>query len=409
MSGVAGADQEPRLPRWERALLLAGKALGAAVVLAMFLHQPGLQHYQPANLLDMVHGTASRPFVERMLVPSLVRGGMLLLPEAAAEWLKAAGSRHPVAEVLTFFDRIPPRAFGELLLACLLMYAALLGFLWALEALCRSLYRTSERFVRMVPLLALALLPVMFCYTSYLYDFPVLFLFTLGLVLIHRRRWGPYLALFAVSCINKETTILLTLICALVLWTSRSSRSPSPSPPSPSPSSPSSSSPSSSISPRRSIMLLLVQVVIFVAVKLATSLIFKRNPGGSVEYHLLDHNIYLLHSYPVGTVMGYLAIFLLVAYRWQEKPLFLKQVLTILPILLVLTLFLGFLDELRDYYEVFPALVLLIAHTIARLLGVPLELRPAPPACHGDRRMPAVAADRAQPPCPAPRADGRAS
>jgi hypothetical protein len=41
--------------------------------------------------------------------------------------------------------------------------------------------------------------------------------------------------------------------------------------------------------------------------------------------------------------------------------------------LLGLTLFLGFIDEWRDYFEVYPVLVLLAAHTVGRLFGSPMR------------------------------------
>jgi hypothetical protein len=36
----------------------------------------------------------------------------------------------------------------------------------------------------------------------------------------------------------------------------------------------------------------------------------------------------------------------------------------------------GYFDELRDYYEAWPAIVLLAAPTVARLMGVELRARP---------------------------------
>jgi len=38
--------------------------------------------------------------------------------------------------------------------------------------------------------------------------------------------------------------------------------------------------------------------------------------------------------------------------------------------LFVLTLFLGYLDELRDYYELFPVVTILIFHSIAEILNI---------------------------------------
>ena len=42
--------------------------------------------------------------------------------------------------------------------------------------------------------------------------------------------------------------------------------------------------------------------------------------------------------------------------------------------LLILTLLIRYLDELRDYYEVYPIVIIFIAHGIARILDVNFKL-----------------------------------
>ena len=42
--------------------------------------------------------------------------------------------------------------------------------------------------------------------------------------------------------------------------------------------------------------------------------------------------------------------------------------------LVLLTLFLGYLDELRDYYEVYPALLLLIAYSVVKIFSVDISI-----------------------------------
>ena len=82
----------------------------------------------------------------------------------------------------------------------------------------------------------------------------------------------------------------------------------------------------------------------------------------------------LLTGYNLTLAFTLLGLIILVYYKWQEKPQFLKITLWMLVPLLVLTLCLGYLDELRDYYEVYPAVIILISHSIARVLGIKLEV-----------------------------------
>ena len=60
---------------------------------------------------------------------------------------------------------------------------------------------------------------------SYIYDFPTLALFTLGLTLLAQWKMVWFLLIFMFGCVNKETIVLLTLIymleCAQYLQLSR--------------------------------------------------------------------------------------------------------------------------------------------------------------------------------------------
>src|SRR6185295_14605673 len=142
------------------------------LVLAIFLHSPGLNHYAPSSFGKMVYGTAHRPFVYRALAPALVRASMAVMPKATRASLVAAAKAKPVSAALTFCDKIPAHLFPELLVAIAIMYAALLGFGAALRDLFSTLFRAPDGVRDKVPIFALWLLPPFFCYTSFIYDFP---------------------------------------------------------------------------------------------------------------------------------------------------------------------------------------------------------------------------------------------
>ena len=110
------------------------------------------------------------------------------------------------------------------------------------------------------------------------------------------------------------------------------------------------------------------------AVKILLFILFKDNPGRFVEFHLIDRNYLLFNGYSLVTFVALVIISFSVFSKWQEKPKFLKDALWIAIPLLILTLFLGFFDELRDYYEAFPVVVLLISFNFARILDVKISV-----------------------------------
>jgi uncharacterized membrane protein YeiB len=85
----------------------------------------------------------------------------------------------------------------------------------------------------------------------------------------------------------------------------------------------------------------------------------------------------LLTGYDITLAFAVLGLIMLVYYKWQEKPLFIKTTLWALVPLLLLTLFFGYLDELRDYYEIYPTVIILISHSIAAVMGLEFSVKTA--------------------------------
>ena len=143
---------------------------------------------------------------------------------------------------------------------------------------------------------------------------------------------------FILGCLNKETAILLTLLYA-VHYRQRMDKAEFKK-------------------------LLLLQVFIFLFIKSMLTVIFIHNPGTVVEFHLFDHNLQLLGLYPAKTIalwMGIAAVVMtLLFHHWSDKPQFLRDGIWIcIPLVCCILLF-GFVDELRDYYEIYPIIILLV-------------------------------------------------
>lgn len=313
--------------------------------LGAFLQYHSLNSLHLARFMDMINGTAHRPYVERVLLPGTIRAITALTPAPVREAFNHAAARPAFIRDWCDAQGWERDHLFEYAVAVALIYACIWGFLFALAGLARAVYQAPPAFTHGVCLAALPLLPAFMKYTNYIYDPATLFLFTLGLALLARRRWRAYFIVYTLACLNKETTILL----ALVFWLVRT-REGMPE-------------------QRRARHMLAAQVAISIAIKGALAFIFRHNPGGVVEHHLA-HNLELFTAPGLPLWLAFWGgVALLIGYRWSRKPLFLRRGLLILVPLLALTFFLGQIDELRDYYEAFPIALLMAAHTCATLMG----------------------------------------
>lgn len=97
---------------------------------------------------------------------------------------------------------------------------------------------------------------------------------------------------------------------------------------------------------------------------------FYNNPGTFVEFHLFDHNLRLIKNYNLNDLVTFIVCILLIFYGWKDRDLFLKISFAMIIPLLFLALFLGYLDELRGYYEVLPVITIFVYVNILKFLGV---------------------------------------
>lgn len=325
---------------WSIISLLSG------YVLIAFIKLPGINGYERAMFPEMIYGTAWKPFVYRTLLPTTVRVISEAVPDNIHISLTDLMENNSSYSLILEKVKWEGEYITEYLVAVVLMYFSLIGFVFAFRKLFRVVYSFPEWFINLISVIMLFALPPMFQYYSYIYDFPTLFLFTLGLFFLKEQKWSQFLILFFISCFNKETIILLTLVFAIHYFRNEQ------------------------IKIKLYKRLIMTQLLIFISVKILLYFIYINNPGTFIEFHLIDRNYLIFNGYSLNTFIVLLLIFITLFSRWNEKPKFLKDALWIALPLLVLTLLLGYLDELRDYYEIFPIIFLLISLNIARILGI---------------------------------------
>jgi hypothetical protein len=176
----------------------------------------------------LIEGTANRPFVYRALIPAITRTIVAIIPlELRSEFIAVATSS-------VKFQKESKRLGWEIeylpeyCIALALVYSALLAFPFVLRSLFVSLYETEKYITNMVPIAVLLGLPPFFhAGTHYLYDFPAIMFFTLGLLFLVKRRWLLFYFVYGLGCINKETMVFTSVAFVLlyakllpVRWTS---------------------------------------------------------------------------------------------------------------------------------------------------------------------------------------------
>ena len=311
-----------------RGFLAVAAALTIVVMTWTVSIGEGIDAYYRSRLPDMVHGTAWRPYVTRALVPLVARAGGAVLPG----------------------DFTTPLGDADHTLVIIIMGVSLVGFAFALRELSAALFPARPLAGSLTALGALVFVPLfLYPFSRQIYDFTTLWLFTLVLACMARGRWAAFAVVFALASINKETTILLTVVFAAHSAFDRRAMTAS-----------------------TFWRLLGFQLIVFAVIRGSIGYVFRHNEGGAVEMHLFDHNQHVL-EYPMEMskrLWILIAAILAGTWGWRGKPALLRHALVVLaPILLVVGLTVGQLDEIRAYYEVYPVVVLLVADTACRVLG----------------------------------------
>lgn len=313
-------------------------ALVTGIVLSAFLLLSGVNLHRPAQFAEMVEGTAHRPYVTRMLVPSSLRLLAPLIPEALQEALVAQAARFPLRLLLDWLA-VPPAYAPELLLYGGLAWGCLAGFALGLRALAATVQLAAPRTTALLGTAGLLL----FFRHGYLYDFSVLLTWVWLFVGIARQRWLATLLLSVVLALNKETALLAPLFWLVYGWKQRSQLP--------------------------YWRFLFGQTAIVGAVWVAQQWWFRANPGSSLELHWHAHlDTYSSNPWPLLALAAAVAATLLLA--WPRAPQLVRSALVLLLPLSGLYGLFGFPYEFRVYYELYPIGVLCVALAVQQLAAL---------------------------------------
>lgn len=297
-----------------------------------------------SKLSDILYGTAHRPYVYRVFVPMLTLALYAPLAGPSFDSLEQTLLRIPKVQKETQRLGWETDFFIEYLIALFIAFVCLLAFSFVVRRFWFTLYETEPRVSNLVPIIALLALPPIFpTGPHYIYDFPTLFFFTLGLLLLVQQRWLLLYPIFFLGCLNKETMVLLTFLF-LILFRNHL--------------------------PTRSVLAHTgAQLLLFGIIKLILFIAFADNPGNLLDFHLYLNLHILLSGYGVVTlIVGVLLLWLIVHDFANKHPVLRRSLAVALPFGL-LVMWGGVIVELRDVYELYPIVLFLVLHTLLFSLG----------------------------------------
>lgn len=277
-----------------------------------------------ASLGDLIEGSARRPFVYRVFLPHSASALAKILP------IKIQASAFQPPFLRETFLRLSEKGYPEeAFLVLLFIFFSLAGFMYIEKKFLADLGFSKEAQLALPTLLLFLSMPFT-AHFGYIYDIPQLFLFTTSLWLLYRQKWGWYLFLFLLTTLNKETSILLTLLYIFYFYPR--------------------------LEKKHFIKILFWQLFIYFVLRSFLLITYRQNPGYIVYLAYLRH-IEQYKTQPILlmiTIFFFASIYALIRKNWKAKSPFLKTA-TIIPLLMILLFFIGGMPmEFRVFLETIP-------------------------------------------------------
>jgi len=304
-------------------------------------------------LQAMIDGTAYRPFVYRLLIPKLTGFIVALTPEGMQDYMSGAMQSLADSSFLTYFPTIDtlireqlshPATFYSRMVMLALVYVCLWGYIIALRNLANFFWPQEPAMAWLAPVFGLILAGGCMYPRMFIYDIPGMCFAAAAYAAMARRRFEWYMLWFLLACLNKETAIFLLIFYAL--WHARRLD--------------------------RSTFLtnLLIQGTLYLTVRIGIVVAFRDNRGVLLENHVYAQIATMLTLHGIETIILFFSFLFMLTCRWREKPLFLRYVLWLFPMLWLAYIFYGSPGEYRVFMELFPLLTLLITHTLVKCTGL---------------------------------------
>jgi hypothetical protein len=329
-----------------RAIVYSAAVLIVVVLLAAVLERAQLLKtnmltQERVSLDDYIDGTVSRPFAYRVLLPQILRGINAVTPVSAAADLDRLGKRIGWSGPQNKYPR-------DVIWLAALQFASLIGYAIVGASLYSALRSREKSWTHwlVAPVLLLLLVPIVYKGLGHIYDFTGLFFTVWLLWAMAGRRHVLYLLVFAASCMNKETTLLMSVAYAAIFF-------------------------------RRMVFgryvgMLAAQFAIFLAIYVPLRVTYKDNPGSGIQVHWDEQFAYYASHLNNGYVLAIFSVsvvlfLILLTFRWNEKPQLLRRAAVMIVPHMALFIYGAAPGEVRNLYEIVPLISMLILCSVASI------------------------------------------
>lgn len=331
------------------------------IALSLFVTLSFHRHGRPLRGVNEIERVVTlqspRPWVTRVFPTMVVKTLVAVTPEAIrARVTPDSGIALAAARLMRNGDlqRDGLALFGLYYFVTgatfLLVYAMLVG------TLARELAGLPPRWSAAAAALSLATLPPFFVGSfGYIYDLPQLAFAALLVWLMARERDIAYLAVFALGCLNKETTVFFALLYGYYHWNARGRA--------------------------RVIAMMALQVVIAVVIYGALQYVFAANGGMAIEHYWIPQFNHLVapNDWPGVVSVALMALLLVIGLRHPRRML--RGALVVAAPLAVLFLYGGWPGEYRVFLEIWPLLIVTWTLAAYGLYEAATGRLPPPDAC----------------------------
>lgn len=302
----------------------------------------GAQYPIAAHYMVMIKGVASKPFVYRMLHPTLINFVSSFYPANWNSYLKHIVEQYPAILNYCYKHLVLVDYLSEFITYVIFNNILLIAYFFTFRYLMTQLFSKPKITIDLFSLANLLCIALFFNYDRYIYDFMILFIFCLASTLMLQKKWNAFLFVYALSCLSKETTLFLTGFFFIYHYRDI-------------------------ISHTFYKKLLAYQLIIYAVTKLFLSFIFMKNMGKIVQFTLFEHNLPMLMQFNITWLFIGAMMLFLIFYDWKNKQRFLKFSLIVPGLSILSGIFFGYLDEWRIYYESYPFVFLLMADSVIKL------------------------------------------
>lgn len=342
----------------------------ASIILNLFMIEWGFREdIDRFDFNSMMDRTSHKPFVYRILIPTITNITATIIPEtikeSTADFLLYSS---PVLRYVRDDQVLKPEIILKYHITYFILYISLLLLIYAIRYITKLLYDTNILLMDFAPIVAVLLLPLTFVHGGYFYDFPELLLMAICLIFIIRKNLLLYYLTFILAALNKESNVLIFLFFIAFNFDNLKNK-------------------------KYLLKHFIIHGFLSVLLIFTVRYIYIDNPGYPIEFHLFENLKYWFSFKPyisffdiysfgipipkLSNILFLLLILFFILYDWQNKSIKIKRLLIFTSIILIpLSLCFGYYNEIRNLSLVYPGFYLVAFHTLCCIYNKNIKIKP---------------------------------